>query len=487
MLIGIGFIVSPIMVHNLGNEVYGIWTLIVSITGYFTVLDFGVNTAIVRFISMYFAKRDLPKANEVYSTSFVFFSGISVFIILITVIFGAFFGKIFGIKSLSNTYLYLVFAIVGIDLASSLICSVLLGTLAALQEFVKINIISITTHIAKNIVLVVMLLSGYKLLTLAIIQISFNLLRYLGNYIAIRRKYGFLHFRFAQFSRSALKQIFDYSIYSFLIAIAFKLLFYTDSIVIGSLISVSDVTFYAIPATILEYMEKFLWTVTAVLIPVISSNDAVGDKKRIERTYLDASKYSLMLCIPAVFVLYTKGPEFISIWIGEEYGVRATWVLRILLIGYVFYYPQMIAHGILKGISKHKVYAYVLIAEAVANLLLSILLVSSYGIEGVALGTTIPLIIVNTVVVPVYVCRVLGLNISRYIWASYSGPFFCFLILGILYSFFTIGVENYVDLAIYAFVVTLLVFIFSLIFIVEKSHRDWILSTLRRRLMIKSL
>ena len=48
--VAIAFVVSPIIVNTLGKEIYGIWTLIVSVTSYFTVLDFGVSTAIVRYV-----------------------------------------------------------------------------------------------------------------------------------------------------------------------------------------------------------------------------------------------------------------------------------------------------------------------------------------------------------------------------------------------------------------------------------------------------
>jgi len=479
VLIGIAFFVSPILVHNLGNENYGLWTLIVSITGLYTVLDFGVITAIVRFISMHVARKNEQKANEVYCTSFIFYFGISVIVILITAIFGGFFKKTFNIKSWSDSYIYFLLFIVGTDIALSLLFSVLLGTLTALQEFVKINIFAITTTIAKNIILVIMILNGYKLITLAIIQISANLLKYLMQYIAIRRKYEFFHFKLANFNKSTCQQIFSYSIYSFIIAIALKILFYTDNIVIGRMISVSYVTFYTIPATLLEYSEKFLWTVTMVLIPVISASDAVGDHEKIEGIYHDVSKYSLLLSLPVVFVLYTKGPDFISIWMGEEYGNRATWLLRILLIGYGFSFPQTIAHGILKGISKPKFYAYVLIVEAVANLIISVILAPIYGIEGVALGTTIPLIIVNTIVVPVYMCRVLQINIFHYVWAAYSKPSLCLFILAILSNYFSITVLTYFDLALYALYVTLFVSVFSLIFITKNTERRWALSKIR--------
>ena len=35
----IAFLVSPIIVHRLGNDLYGAWVLIISITAYFTVLE----------------------------------------------------------------------------------------------------------------------------------------------------------------------------------------------------------------------------------------------------------------------------------------------------------------------------------------------------------------------------------------------------------------------------------------------------------------
>jgi peptidoglycan biosynthesis protein MviN/MurJ (putative lipid II flippase) len=67
------------------------------------------------------------------------------------------------------------------------------------------------------------------------------------------------------------------------------------------------------------------------------------------------------------------------------------------------------------AVNKHYYYAIAIIIEAVANLLLSIILVFRCGILGVALGTLIPMLIIRVCVMPLYVSRVAGLDLREYL------------------------------------------------------------------------
>lgn len=476
VMVGLAFVVSPIIVHNLGNENYGIWTLIVSLTGYFTVLDFGVNTAIVRFISLYEARRDQEKANEIYCTSFVFFLGVGVFIIIASGGFGYFFKGIFGIEALSRSYLHVVFLIVGIDLALGLVFSVWLGVLTGLQEYVKINGISMVTTLAKNVVLVALLLSGFELLALAVVQLSSNAVRYILNYLVIRRKYQFLRFQLRKCNLPTFRQVYDYSIYSFIIAVALKLLFYTDSVVISYCISVSVVVFFAIPAMLMDYLQKFIWAMIGVLIPVVSRSEALDEKESNRELYIVGTKYSLAICMPIMFVLFTAGKDFIGLWLGSEYGSKSEMVLKILVAGHVFFFSQMIAHAILKGISKHRVLSFFIIAEAVANLGLSIVLAGRYGLEGVAIGTAGPMAIVNMIAIPVYTCRQVGIKLGAYYRQCFVRMVVLATIMYFLYSAIPFSIARYWHLVAYSAVVALLCGAYAMAFIVEREHRVWLRS-----------
>jgi O-antigen/teichoic acid export membrane protein len=75
--------------------------------------------------------------------------------------------------------------------------------------------------------------------------------------------------------------------------------------------------------------------------------------------------------------------------------------------------------------AKHKAFAYFALAEGVANVVLSTILVQKMGLIGVAWGTVIPSLICSTVVVPLYTLRVLKMDPVSYFFAAYLRPILC--------------------------------------------------------------
>jgi O-antigen/teichoic acid export membrane protein len=49
----IAFFLSPFVVHHLGATSYGIWILIMSVTGYLGLLDLGVRGTVPRYIATF--------------------------------------------------------------------------------------------------------------------------------------------------------------------------------------------------------------------------------------------------------------------------------------------------------------------------------------------------------------------------------------------------------------------------------------------------
>lgn len=469
----IAFIVSPIMVNKLGDEVYGVWVLMVSIGGYFTVLDFGINTALVRFVSKYTATKEYDRAAQMYSSAFLFFSIAGVASLIIVAVLGLYFKEFFNVELFGKRYLYLVCIIIGVDLAINLIFSVLSGSLRGMQKFLELNVILIVTAAIKNVILVGLLLSGYSLLALAILQVVTTIVRYLAQYIYIKKKYQFLKFKASLINKKTFKLMFDYSVYSFLIAVALKVLYYTDSIVIGAMVSLQGVTFYAIPAMIVEHLEKFIWAVVGVLIPIISSREAVGEMEENAKIYTIGSKYILLLCAPVAAVLLIIGDDFIGIWMGRAYAEPSGQILNILLVAYVFAIAQLMAQGILKGISKHKTLAYILCIQAAFNLVMSVLLAPAYGIVGVALGTAIPLLVANVLIIPYYTCKELNVEYVDYIVNSVFKPSLLIFIVYLVFDSLGTNVGSYLEVITFSLIIAILMWLYSLLFLIEKEHQSW--------------
>jgi O-antigen/teichoic acid export membrane protein len=66
----VGIFLSPFILHRLCDEVFGLWALIFSVSGYFGVFDFGVRTSIVKYVAEFEATGDRDRLNKIIDVSF---------------------------------------------------------------------------------------------------------------------------------------------------------------------------------------------------------------------------------------------------------------------------------------------------------------------------------------------------------------------------------------------------------------------------------
>jgi Polysaccharide biosynthesis C-terminal domain len=77
---------------------------------------------------------------------------------------------------------------------------------------------------------------------------------------------------------------------------------------------------------------------------------------------------------------------------------------------------------VLFGMSKHRTWAFVTMAEGISNLILSVILVRRYGIIGDAFGTAIPLMCTMVLFMPGHLCRLVGIRLRTYLREAYTLP-----------------------------------------------------------------
>jgi O-antigen/teichoic acid export membrane protein len=99
---------------------------------------------------------------------------------------------------------------------------------------------------------------------------------------------------------------------------------------------------------------------------------------------------------------------------GAEYAIPSGDVLWILSLALWFAVGYQVVVSTMMGISKHKGLVPAFAIEAVCNIGLSVYWLQSYGIVGVAWGTTVPRLAASMFFAPWYVNRVLGIPVSRF-------------------------------------------------------------------------
>lgn len=409
------FVLYPFFVDVLGEGQYGVWLLISSITGYFSLLQFGLPLANVRFLSFYWAKESFEDVNTVLRSNLMFLLGIDVIVLLAGGLLAALLESAFGVPPAFAAASRIALAVASVEVAFRFLGTLFEGVFHAQKRFVALNVIfnvAVAGRLAASLLLVT---ADEGLLIVALIQLGATLFQLVSFCAYIRREFPMIVIGSGRFDRDMLKEVFGYSAYALLLDVAARLSFNTDPMVIGSVLSVEDIVPFGVANSILTYFMMFTIGFSAALMPRVTEAAAKGETKGLAETYVRYSRIVAFAVIPICMSFWRFGDDFIALWMGERFRVSAGAPLTILALGYAFFLVQRgVAFPILMGLSKMAFATKLMFAGAVVNVLLSVWLAPHLGLSGVALGTTGPLLGI-TFALAVHVCRVLGTSPSSYL------------------------------------------------------------------------
>jgi putative peptidoglycan lipid II flippase len=149
--------------------------------------------------------------------------------------------------------------------------------------------------------------------------------------------------------------------------------------------------------------------------PLASTLHASGDEASLRRLLLDGSRATMLLITPAVVFLARHGPSLIGLWVGPDYARASGPVLAVFLLVVLAGVLRATPSRVLLGLGRVRYEASVTFAGALANLALSLILVRSHGIVGVALATLIPTTLLGLGLALPYTCRVVGTSVPRFL------------------------------------------------------------------------
>jgi O-antigen/teichoic acid export membrane protein len=439
LAMGINFFLSPYVVHHLGNNGYGVWTLIASLTGYLGLLDLGVRGAVTRYVARYHSQADHKNASNVASSAMLIFSSAGLIAFSASVVFAM---LVIGRLKIPPQYVgasRIVLVVTGLSVAVSLVNGVFGGILVGLQRFDLTNGIEMANNLLRTFTIVLFLHLGYGIVTLALIQLTFTAARLVANLSMARQLYPELQVKLALADRAGIKLIFSFSIFSFLMHVSASLIYASDNVVIGAFLPVSAVTFYAIGGNLADYTRTLVAGISQTMTPLASSAEAKEDDALMRKIVLFGSRAGTMVVLPIALTLIIRGSSFIGLWMGAQYADRSGAVIRILALTLLFWAANSVTGGTLLGLSKHRPIAAMLLVEGACNLALSILLIRRMGIVGVAWGTVIPSMFSTLIFWPWYIRRALGVNPLTYAVSAWLRP----LLAIVPFALATYGVEHY--------------------------------------------
>lgn len=384
-----GFIIPKIIIQSFGSSVNGLVSSITQFLAYITLLESGVGPVVKAALYKPIAKKDNKGICNILKSSEKFFKTISyifiAYLIILAIVYPLLVTKEFG-------YLF-TFSLV-IIISISTFAEYYFGMtyrlfLQADQKTYVISIIQIITYLLSIISIVMMAKLDFSIHLIKLISGLIFVGRPLFQNMYVKKKYK-INFKDAD-NNYKLKQKWD-GLAQHIAAVIHS---NTDVTILTIFSSLTEVSVYTIYMLVLKginsLIQAFTGGIDASFGDMIAKNEHDNLNKKYnmyETIYLTITSIfyicSLVLIVPFIKV-YTKGIIDAN-YIRPLFGFLITisefmWAIRLP------YNSITLAAGHFKETRKG---AWV---EAIINIIISVILVSKYGIIGVAIGTFIAMLI----------------------------------------------------------------------------------------------
>lgn len=384
----ISIVYTPIMLRMLGQGEYGLISLSQSVVGYLGLLNLGLGSAMVRYITRYKAEENKEMEYGVMTLFLKIFGFLSLVILLVGTLLVF---NIHGLFSQSLTEeefskLQKLMILMTFNVAMSMISSVFYAVMMAYERFVFTKAVGIINIVINPLIMLPLLFLGSKSVGITIASTMLNLINVV---VVVYYVFGILKVRIkhVKFERSFLRELFGFSFYVLFALIVDKVYWGTDQFILGAVAGTVVVAVYNIGANFVSYYMQFSTAITGMFLPRLTTMDVthVSDTEFSDLfTKVGRLQYLILAFVLTGFILL--GKRFIVLWAGLDYE-ESYYIALFVLIPFTIPLIQNLGLQMMYARNLHKFRSLVLFGIAILNVCISIPMARIYGGLGCAAVT----------------------------------------------------------------------------------------------------
>ncbi|WP_426369353.1 oligosaccharide flippase family protein [Pseudocolwellia sp. HL-MZ7] len=266
VLVVSSLLLTPYFINVLGANGYGFWLLILSIIGWFNVIELGFPSAVQRHTILALEKDDPVEVNTVFSTSIVLFGCLGLAAVALLACVALFSADFFG-SSVDADALKMALFVLSAKIIMDFLMNPFHGFITA---FLRLDIDSnlVMVNVLIKSILIFLLIPTMNIWGAIIATLFADVLTNGVKIYYIKKLYPAMKFSFKLVSKEELKSLFAFSKHVVANGVANTLNSKADPFIVTKLIGLSSVAVYGVANRLAEHIKSFVFTVNGFLSPV---------------------------------------------------------------------------------------------------------------------------------------------------------------------------------------------------------------------------
>lgn len=385
----VALVLPAYLTHRLPVKTYSAWVLLLQMSAYVGYLDFGVQTAVAKYVAEFEAKADSTGAGMRASAGLALMSLAAVLGVILTLTLAWRVPHLFAqMPPALYPSVRISLVLIGVSLSLGLLGSVPSAIFLGLQRYSVPMVISLLNRALFTIVVVSTVFLHGSLAIMGAGVAAVNVATGMIQISAWRRMASHVRLSFAGLDRAVLKQMLSYCSVMGIWTVGMLCVSGLDVTIVGHF-DFGQTAFYSIATLPTNFILSIMGAALGPLLPAASALSASRSAEAMGELLSRLTRYSTVLLLLCGLPMMLGGYWILSLWVGAAYAAHTIAFLRVLLLANIVRNICLPYATMLAATGRQNVAIAGATAEAVVNVTCSILLAQRIGAMGVAYGTLI--------------------------------------------------------------------------------------------------
>lgn len=374
------FITTPLYIKDLGTAQYGIFILLSSITGLMGLMNFGLGDATLRYVSYYRGRQDHAGIERIIRSTFFIYIVIAIISVILLYLLAPQLIRWLSLETNQDfDQMIEIIQITAFTVGLSFFPSAFKVIPQAFERYDINSIINISISSLQSLGILAILYIQPSLHNLVVWNLFIAFVTVI--IFSILAKYFVKDLNFLpSYDTKSLKEVFSFSIFSFISHIFGLLHTQADRLILTSLAGPASVGYLAVPQ---QLSNRFFYAVNSsgsVLFPRFS---AMSENETKKVTLFLNSGWALLVLSVLVFTpLTVLSPSFLELWINKEFAEKISYLTQLISASYIISGVYNAYAHLFNGTGKPQYQTIVILLIGIFSTLINIVLIYKYGFQG---------------------------------------------------------------------------------------------------------
>jgi O-antigen/teichoic acid export membrane protein len=385
----LALILPVFLARKLSTETYSTWAILLQLAAYAGLCDFGIQTAVSRFVAHADELNDLRQRDGIASTALALLSIASAAALSMVAIVSWQLPHLFKAMPASlGKQAEIALLLMGGSFALGLPFSVVHAVFIGLQRSEIPAAIVVANRLVMTALIAVLAFRSSGIASMGAAVAITNIFFYGVSYFAWRRWAPHVRVEFSLASKAYAREISSYSV-SLLAWMAASMMISGLDLSLVGMFDYKATAYYAVAVTLTNFVVQMQGTVFAALLPASAVLNARGDAEKLGAVLISSTRYGTLILLAMALPLLLAGKLILRVWVGADYASHSLLIMQILVVANMIRLFTLPYATLLLGTGQQTKVIASPLAEGITNLVASIVGVKLFGAVGVALGTLV--------------------------------------------------------------------------------------------------